>query len=501
MTETFYWYDYETWGRDPWRRRPCQFGGVRTDAELNPIGAPLVLFCRPTNELLPEPEACLTNGLTPHRYWNTARGAAECAVANHHFDGDSAAAPHQCHEAEFAARIRHELAWPGTCSVGFNARHFDDEVTRMLFYRNFYDPYAHAYQNGNSRWDLIDVMRLAHALRPDGLEWPQVDGRTSFKLVDLCQANAIVPTGRPHDALVDVHLTLALAKRLKTTQPKLFTYALTLRDKDVVNTFADKPAPFLHVSGSYPPEHGCIAPVLALGRLSENPNAAQVFDLRHDPAELADLSVADIRQRLIAHSQPPHLRIPIKQLRTNTVPMVAPLNTLTPAAAERWAIDRTLVELHAQRLQQLLPTVQLKLREAYAQSNTAAATAIDPELALYSGGFLPAIDTALFERLRAMTPEQLATHPFRFKDQRLPTLLFRYRARNWPESLNEIEREEWDAWRFEQFTAPVANDETAIDYYLAEIMRCRQQCGNDSTQSAILDALELWAEQVMDAGD
>ena len=40
MTFTFYWHDYETWGADPRRDRPAQFAGLRTDAQLNPIGEP-----------------------------------------------------------------------------------------------------------------------------------------------------------------------------------------------------------------------------------------------------------------------------------------------------------------------------------------------------------------------------------------------------------------------------------------------------------------------------
>jgi exodeoxyribonuclease-1 len=49
-------------------------------------------------------------------------------------------------------------------------------VTRYSLYRNFFDPYAREWQGGNSRWDLIDVVRAAYALRPEGIVWPKKTG-------------------------------------------------------------------------------------------------------------------------------------------------------------------------------------------------------------------------------------------------------------------------------------------------------------------------------------
>ncbi|XNM88044.1 hypothetical protein ACLK18_11460 [Escherichia coli] len=58
--------------------------------------------------------------------------------------------------------------------LGYNNVRFDDEVTRNVFYRNFYDPYAWSWQHDNSRWDLLDVMRACYALRPEGINWPEM---------------------------------------------------------------------------------------------------------------------------------------------------------------------------------------------------------------------------------------------------------------------------------------------------------------------------------------
>ena len=147
MPDSFYWHDYETFGSDPARDRPVQFAGLRTDAELNPVGDPLVIYARPANDFLPHPEACLVTGIGPRLALE--RGEREC---------------------EFIGRIHEQLALPGTCGVGYNSLRFDDEVTRHTLYRNFYDPYGREWQHGNSRWDVIDLVRTANALRPDGID-------------------------------------------------------------------------------------------------------------------------------------------------------------------------------------------------------------------------------------------------------------------------------------------------------------------------------------------
>ncbi len=71
---------------------------------------------------------------------------------------------------------------PQTCTAGFNNLRFDDEMTRATLYRNFYDPYAREWQGGNSRWDLLDVLRCTWALRPQGINWPEHEGRVSLSL-------------------------------------------------------------------------------------------------------------------------------------------------------------------------------------------------------------------------------------------------------------------------------------------------------------------------------
>jgi exodeoxyribonuclease-1 len=477
LPDTFYWHDYETWGNTPAVDRPCQFAGLRTDAELNEVGEPLVIFARPADDLLPQPDACMVTGISPQR-----------------------AAREGLPEAEFARAIQQELAAPGTCGVGYNSLRFDDEVTRYLFYRNLLPPYAHAHRNGNSRWDLIDALRLAHALRPDGIQWPEREvGITSFRLEDLTAANGIDHAGA-HDALADVRATVAMARLLKQAQPRLFAYALTMRRRQTVDDLLARGQPLLHVSARYPAAQGCIAPVAVLATAADNPKQHWVFDLRGDPAVLLDLSAEDIRARLFVATEdlPEGVeRIPLKGVKTNHVPMLAPMGTLGAEAAARWRIDPARVTAHAAFLGDHAAEIAAKVREVHQREPDSGPR--DPERMLYGGAFFQDNDIRTMARLHELTPQALAAEHPRFDDPRLPTLLFRMRARSWPETLTEAEREDWDAWRFERLTDPDAGASITIDAFDVRLEELRAGAADDQERTRLLDDLAAWGEEVMDA--
>jgi exodeoxyribonuclease-1 len=477
MPRSFYWHDYETWGSDPRRDRPAQFAGRRTDEAFNPVGDPLVLYCRPADDVLPQPEACLVTGITPQH-----------------------ALQHGAAETEFAAAIEQALAEPGTCGAGYNSIRFDDEVTRNLFYRNFIDPYAREWQNGNSRWDLIDTLRLAHALRPEGIEWPlREDGTASFRLEHLTAANGIAHVGA-HDALADVEATIALARLLRQRQPRLLDYALTLRDKRRAQALLEGSGPLLHVSARYPAERGCIAPVLVVARHPVNGNGYVCWDLRADPGPLLDLGVEELHRRLFtpAAGLPEGVeRIPLKTVHINRCPILAPMSTLSREAAERWAIDLGLVERHIERLR-ADPGLAAKVQAVHQHNDRPAET--DPDLMIYSGGFFTDADRREMTRVRTLDPAELARASFRFQDPRLAEMLLRYRARNWPHTLSDEEREDWHAYRLHRLTDPEGGGSIQIEEYGRQLAALREAHADDPRKRAVLDALETWGERVMDAG-
>lgn len=476
MAETsLYWHDYETFGTDPRRDGPTQFAGLRTDLDLNPVGEPQVVYCRPPLDRLPVPEACLVTGITPQL-------AQERGLR----------------EAEFAAAIHAELSRPGTCGLGYNTLRFDDEVTRNLLYRNLYDPYEREWSNGCSRWDIIDMVRLAAALRPDGIEWPvDAQGRPSFKLELLTAANGISHQGA-HDALADVRATIELARLVKSRQPKLHEFVWRNRGKheaaDLLKFGSFEPV--LHVSEKYPAERGCIAVVAALARHPTNQNEIAVFDLSADPAPLLDLGVDEIRQRLFTRAAdlPEGVeRIAMKTVHLNRCPILVPLKTLRPADAERLAIDLGRCHAHLALLKKAAQPLADKLGQVFVRP---AELVDDPDLMIYSGFFGKA-DKFAMAKLRAMSPAQLASANLKFEDRRLPEMLFRCRARNWPETLSPEEREKWEAFRRRSLTEKSARGGLVLSEYEARLAELAGQAEVGGREAAILGQLREWGRGLL----
>jgi exodeoxyribonuclease-1 len=421
---TFFWHDYETFGRTPRRDRPAQFAGVRTDMDLNEVGEPVVCFCQPAPDSLPDPESVLLTGILPQH-------ALEKGVPEH----------------SFAATIEAELARDGTIGVGYNSIRFDDEVTRFLFWRNLIDPYGREWQNGCGRWDILDVVRAAWALRPAGIEWPvhssgDMRGRPSFRLEHLTAANGLAHEAA-HDALSDVRATVALARLVKARQPRLWDFCLKLHKKDAVLAEMGVDRPFVHLSGMYPVERGCLAVVWPLAAHPRNKNEIIVWDLAQDPAELADLDVDTLRRRMFTRADElpaGEQRLPIKTIHINKSPVVLGNLKALGEATTRWALDVPQALRHSQsaaalghRLDKLWPAV-------FERPTPAAAADVDEDL---YGGFIGNNDRRTLQRLRALTPVQLATKRPDFDDPRLPELLLRYRARNFPGTLTPEESEQW----------------------------------------------------------
>lgn len=472
---SLYWHDYETFGADPRRDRAAQFAGIRTDEDLNLIGEPLMLYCRPAPDFLPHPESVLITGITPQ----------QCLQ-------------HGVPEVEFIGRIHEQLAQPGTCGVGYNSVRFDDEFTRNLLYRNFYDPYSREWQNGCSRWDILDMLRLTRALRPEGIEWPQhADGKPSFKLEHLTQANGLQHEAA-HDALSDVLATIAVARLVKTRQPRLYDYVYQLRDKRKVAEQLDllAPKPVLHVSGMYPAERGCLAMVLPLARHPVNANEVVVFDLSADPAPLFELDADELRSRLFARTEDlpaGQQRLPLKTIHINKCPIVASAKLLTPELAARWQIDLDRVQVHWQHL--LGHGLQPKLAEVFSAPQREVIS--DPDLMIYSGGFFGARDKASIARIRTTAPQELARSRFQFDDPRLAQMLFRYRARNYPETLDPAERAEWEDYRTWRLTDPAGGAGIVLDDFLALIETLAAAEGCSPADRSLLEQLMQYAEAVV----
>lgn len=510
---TFLWHDYETFGINPRVDRPSQFAAIRTDADLNVIGEPIMLYCQPAPDYLPDPVSCLITGITP-------QVCLERGIPEH----------------EFAAQIEAALSQPGTIGVGYNTIRFDDEFTRFMLWRNLRDPYAREWQNNCGRWDLMDVVRTAYALRPVGINWPLKDisseelasiaakesknttnnianksinttaiaqnifRKPSFKLEDLTKANGLSHEAA-HDALSDVRATIDLARLIKKTNPKLFDFCLGLHKKDRVAAELGLPTtlqnarPFLHISGMFAAERGCMAIMFPLAMHPTNKNEMIAWDLAHDPSELAFLKPDEVRLRMFSKSieLPAGMtRLPIKTIHLNKSPMViSSLKTLTAEMAQKWGIDIAVQMQNAEKATELpdmsaLWPVIFKRPEA---ENTAAP---DVDADLY-GGFVGNNDRRRLTQLIALTPDKLAEARTGFEDERLEELVFRYKARNFPDILNDDEQERWYehcAGRLQE----AEGDARSLEAFYAQLNELAKTA--DARENGILAALAEYGDSL-----
>ena len=448
MADSIYWYDFETTGTDPVRDRVIQFAGVRTDLDLNATGEPVNLLCSPGNDTVPEPEAMLVTGIS---YSHILQ--------------------HGLNEAALSKEILDNFAQPGTCVAGFNNIRFDDEFNRYLMYRNFHDPYAREWQNGNSRWDVIDLFRMAHALRPDGFNWPTDEqGTATFRLEKLTEANDIGHESA-HDAVADVLATIQVTRKLRTAQPKLYAYLYGLRQKQAVvrQLYPLGKNAIVHVSSMYPAKQSCVAVVLPICAHPTNNNGVICFDLSHDPQALIDVDPPELHRRVFtsrAELGDTITRIPLKTIYINRCPAIAPLSTIR-GHESRLEINVDDCLKNQKRLQKASGTVE-KIEQAYLQTQFEQSQ--DPDFMLYQGGFFSVADREVMDELRLTRMEDLAAFDVRlFKDKRLPEMLFRYRARNFPGSLSTEERTRWDEFRRERLS-----DTKVVVSRLNEIESLRQ---------------------------
>ncbi|MHA7880753.1 MAG: exodeoxyribonuclease I [Saccharospirillum sp.] len=471
---SFLWYDYETWGTSPRSDRIAQFAAVRTDAELNPIGEPIDIQCKPAIDTLIHPEACLITGLTP-------QGCEQDGLT----------------EWQFADRVFQAMSEAGTCTSGYNTLRFDDEFTRYLLYRNLHDPYSREWRNGNSRWDLLDVVRLTHALRPEGIEWPTNDqGVPSFRLEHLTAANGLEHNSA-HDALSDVYATIALARLIKQKQPRLFDYALSLRFKHEVRSHLplDQRQPYLHVSGMIPAERGCLTVEVPLLEHPDRGNEIIVMDLTEDPSWLLDHDADQLRTWLYTPTdQLPEgvRRPPFRTLHLNKSPMVAPFKMLTPDVAERFGIDPKAVVAHLAVINRWHDLVTLA-REVFRSHDQPAPA--DPEQALYQG-FIGDHDRALLNRMRhhKLPPDHWAGIANELHDERLPALVFNVRARHFPETLSAEEQSLWQQQVERALTDPEYGARDTLD----EVRQRTRALLAEQPTSSVLQALLDWHQHQLD---
>jgi exodeoxyribonuclease-1 len=476
MSQTFYFYDLETSGFNPKISRIMQFAGQRTDMDLNPIGEPDNILIKITPDILPDPDAILVTGITPQSTL---------------VDGIT--------EAEFTKYLTDQVCTSGTIMVGFNNVRFDDEFIRYTLWRNFYDAYEWHWKDGCSRWDMLDVVRMTRALRPDNIKWPFTpDGKPTNRLEYLTALNKLDHESA-HDALSDVNATIAVARLVKNKQPKLFDYLLGIRDKRKVQELVTSGKPFVYSSGRYPSEFEKTTAVITVGQHPDK-NAALVYDLRIDPAKFVDLSAQKIAELWSAWGkEAPYF--PVKILSYNKCPAVAPLSVLDKDSAERIKIDLNIAEANVAKLKNN-NKFREKLVEALSISKPkiqAGPMTNEQEVdGLLYDGFVNDDDKTKMRVVRAAKPDEL-DKSLDFKDDRLGLLLPLYKARNFPKSLSGEEQERWEEFRKHRLMDGGEKSRAAKFFRrLAELSAENSPGAGDSSQRHfLLEELNLYGQSVL----
>lgn len=468
MSQTYFFYDLETSGLNPRQDRIMQFAGIRTDTQFNQIGEAYNILVALNDDTLPNPEALMVTGITPQQ--TQAEGYTE---------------------AQFAGLLRDEIFTPDTITIGFNNIRFDDEFIRALFWRTFNDPYEWAWRDGRSRWDLLDVVRLTRALRPEGIEWPVVDGKPVNKLELITKINGI-DHFKAHDALSDVEALIAVTKLIREKQPQLFDYLLAMRDKKKVQELVnlEDKKPFVYVSGMLDSEFqkATVAFPLTSGR---NHNVV-VYDLRYDPTPFLQLSSAELGKILFAsyedRQKDGFQKLPVKEIQYNRAPAVAQLGVLEREGG--WAKIGLSPEIITKHRNLLLgsPSFAENIRSLY-EGRPEYPKDGDVEAQLYDG-FVGDTDRLRIEKVRHASLSDLADFHPDFTDERLAPLLLHYKARNYPKSLAEDEAVAWEQWR-------AARIKKQLPGFVESLQKLAVTYQNDDAKQFILQELQLWAESIV----
>ncbi len=426
-----------------------QFAGIRTDMNLRQIGNPINILVKLSEDTLPSPYAIMVTKITPQSTL---------------MDGFT--------EAEFCKFAMDEIFIPGTIAMGYNSVRFDDEFMRHIFWRSFYDPYEWQWQDGRSKWDLLDVVRMTRALRPEGIEWPiSDDGKATNRLELITKCNNISHE-HAHDALSDVEALISVTRLIKTKQPQLYDWLFKMRDKKAVQRLInlDKPVPFVYSSGRYSSEFEKTTVALPIA-----------------PAKNGNVLVFDLRQNLddlLAQAEPKFFPV-VKELKYNHCPAVAPIGVLEQGSG--WEKIQLTKEQIENNLKSLLahPDFIEKMRTEN-EEREEFPPATDPESALYDG-FLDNTDKTRCAAVRRATINELADFHPDFHDSRLPDLLLHYKARNFENTLSDSEHKKWEDYRMRRIKS----------HQNAYIKAIQEIATRPDADQYILQELQLWYQSLL----
>ncbi|QJC33418.1 exodeoxyribonuclease I [Enterobacteriaceae endosymbiont of Donacia clavipes] len=440
----FLFYDYETFGLNPIKDRIAQFACIRTNINLEIIDKPIILYCKLSNDYLPEPKSMIIHNISPD-------------LVN--FKGKT--------EYEFASIINKIFLCPNTCILGYNNINFDDEFSRFLFYRNFYDPYDWSWKNNNSRWDILSLVRACYVLRPNGVYWPKIDNIPIFNLEKIANINNIKnPYNKnAHDALSDVYTTISVTKLIKKKQPLLYEYFLKYSNKKKLIKKIDlsKIQIFVHISSIYKNKNNNINCITPLFWHPKNKNVLISYNLINNVYNFLQIkkNTKKYEKNIFSH---------IQLINFNKSPLLIPINILRDKDIKRlkfkilfYIKNFLILKKNFFKIQKIIKYVFLNFKQKYEKTNI-----YNVDGQLYKN-FFPTKDLLQFKKIYDQKKININLNKFIFKDIRASILLFKYKARNFPSTLNKTEKKTWNIYIKNIF------NKKFFDNYIYEIKKLLQK--------------------------
>lgn len=257
--QTYLFYDLETTGLNKSFDQVLHFAAIRTDLNLKELDRHEIKV-KLNKDVIPSPYALLTHKMGIQEI---SQGVSEC---------------------EAIKQIHEWLNTPGTISLGYNTLGFDDEFLRFSFYRNLLKPYTHQYANQCYRMDIYPMTVMFYLFKNPVLSWPKIDNKLSLKLENINSANHLI-SGRAHHAMVDVEVTLELARRF-LAEKEMWDYLQGYFKKEIDKTrmLQVQKNMALCVNGKLGHQANYQCPVLYLGDHQHYKN--QTIWLRLDSEEL-----------------------------------------------------------------------------------------------------------------------------------------------------------------------------------------------------------------------
>lgn len=381
-------YDVESTGTDKQMDQILQLAYVTTDANLNLVeGGTGEFIARMRPDVIPHPMAFLTHRIDPQRLLE--EGMTEYELLTH------------------ARRVF--MAMGSTCISGYNTIAFDDEMMRHSLFRNMRDAYDWSWKEGNFRVDIYKLVQMTYAYCPEILTWPAGDdGEDSLKLDRLAPANGVTDM-QAHDALSDVHATIAIARKIREANPKLWGYFLSLADKNYTTSLMSKREPLLVTDAILGKENRMTTLVYPVCTDALVSTKFLALDLREDPSAVLSMSPEEIRHYAFTKREelPEHSpTIPVVSVATNKQPLLVETSKmLTPQLAERLNLDLEACARHRAMIEQDVG-FRARLREAFTSD---LPNPVNPARTLYTGGFADRKERSKMDALHIRASAEDAT--------------------------------------------------------------------------------------------